>query len=154
MILFGLTILALIVIVIAMFVIAKINFFNKDVYRFILTGGFNTFNYYLMFLILFGFANIEYIIAHICAFLYSAFCSFFMTTMYTFNERPTMRTFIKFPLTFLPNLVISTLGTIVFVNTGLLDAKYASIVAMFAAIPITFVVSKIIVTGNIKNEKA
>ncbi len=154
MILFGLTVLALIAVVIAMFVITKINFFNKDVYRFILTGGFNTFNYYLMFLILFGFASIEYLVAHICAFLYSAFCSFFITTMYTFGERPTLRTFIKFPITFLPNLIISTLGTIVFVNTGLLDAKYASIVAMFAAIPITFVVSKIVVTGNMKSEKA
>lgn len=154
MILFGLTVLAIIAIAIAMLVITKINFLNKDVYRFILTGGFNTFNYYLMFLILFEFANIEYIMAHICSFLYSAFCSFFMTTMYTFGERPTIRTFVKFPITFLPNLIISTLGTIIFVNTGLLDAKYASIVAMFAAIPITFIVSKIVVTGKIKSEKA
>lgn len=151
---FLLTIGALIAIAIAMFVITKISFFDKDVFRFILTGGFNTFNYYLMYLILFDFVKLPYLYAHITAFLYSAFCSFFMTTMYTFGERPTVRRLIAFPITFLPNLIISTLGTMILVDNNLLSETYASLIAMFLAIPITFVVSKIVITGNLKNKQA
>lgn len=137
-----------------MFVITKIKFFDKDVFRFILTGGFNTFNYYLMYLILFEIFHITYIYAHMSAFLYSAFCSFFLTTMYTFGERPTLRKLVVFPITFLPNFVISTLGTIILVNNHILSETYASLIAMFLAIPITFVVSKIVITGKLKSKKA
>lgn len=148
------TIGALIAVAIGMYIITKIQYFNKDVFRFILTGGFNTFNYYLMYLILFEFLNLPYIYAHVSAFLYSAFCSFFITTMYTFGERPTVRKFVAFPITFLPNLVISTLVTKILVDNQILSETYASLIAMFLAIPITFVVSKIVITGNLKQDKA
>ncbi len=154
MITFVLTICALLAVVIAMFVITKIEFFNKDVFRFILTGGFNTFNYYLMYLILFEFVKIPYLYAHMSAFLYSAFCSFFLTTMYTFGERPTLRKLVVFPITFLPNFLISTFGTVILVNNNILSETYASLIAMFLAIPITFVVSKIVITGKLKHEEA
>lgn len=148
MLTFGLTILAIIGVVIAMFIITKIEVLNKDVFRFILTGGFNTFNYYLMYLILFELFDFVYINAHITGFLYSAFCSFFMTTMYTFKQKPTWKKFIAFPITFLPNFVISTLGTIILVNNQILSETYASLIAMMVAIPITFVVSKIVLTKS------
>lgn len=148
-----LTICALIAIGIAMFIITKIEFFNKDIYRFILVGGFNTFNYYLMYLVLLESFDTAYIVAHVISFLYSAFFSFFLTTMYTFGERPTLRKLIVFPITFLPNFLISTLGTVVLVNYNILSETYASLIAMFLAIPITFVVSKIVITGKLKHEK-
>lgn len=145
-----LTIFALLAVAIAMVVITKIPYFNKDVFRFVLTGGFNTFNYYFMYLILFEITNLPYLYAHMSAFLYSAFFSFFLTTMYTFGERPTLRKFIAFPITFLPNFLISTLGTLILVNNNILSETYASLIAMFLAIPITFVVSKIVIKGKLK----
>lgn len=154
MITLALTIAALIAVAIGMVIITKIEYFNKDVFRFILTGGFNTFNYYLMYLILFEYIKLPYIYAHVSAFLYSAFCSFFITTMYTFGERPTVRRLIAFPITFIPNLVISTLGTMILVDNQILSETYASLIAMFLAIPITFVVSKLVITGKLKQVKA
>lgn len=148
MITFLLTIAAMIAVVIAMFVITKIEFFNREVFRFILTGGFNTFNYYFMYLILFELFGFQYIYAHMVAFLYSAFCSFFMTTMYTFNQKPTLAKLVVFPITFLPNFIISTLGTIILVNNNILSETYASLIAMFLAIPITFIISKLVLTSK------
>ncbi len=139
------TLLLIIMNIIAMFIITKIKFFNKDVFRFILTGGLNTFDYYLVYLILFQTIGLNYLTAHITAFLTSAFISFFVTTKYTFNETISLKKFIMFPLTFLPNLLISTFFTIFLVNFNILSETYASLLAMFLAIPITFLVSKKII---------
>lgn len=154
MITFILTVTGLVAVSIAMFVIKKIIFFDKEIFRFILTGGFNTFNYYLMYLILLEFAKIPYIYAHMSAFIYSAFVSFFLTTMYTFEERPTLHRLVVFPITFLPNFLISTFGAVILVQNHILSETYASLIVMFLAIPITFIVSKIIITGKLKHQRA
>ncbi len=146
MVLFILTLAAIFGILIAMLIVTKIDRLNKDFIRFILTGGLNTFNYYLMYLILFDVFDFKYLVAHITAFLYSAFVSFFFTTMYTFGERPTLKRFILFPITFLPNLIISTFGTLALVSSGLVSETFASLIAMCLAIPITFLVAKLVLT--------
>lgn len=132
----------------AMYIITKINFFNKYIYRFIFTGGLNTFIYYFFYLIFIE--HIKYIQSHLIAFLISALISFFITTKYTFSEQISLIKFIFFPLTFLPNLVISTIFTIFFVQFNLITQTYASIISMLIAIPITFLVSKKIIIGNKK----
>ncbi len=148
MLLIFLTLFAILGVVITMYVVTKIEFLNRDYIRFVLTGGLNTFNYYLMYLILFEIVGLQYLIAHLTAFLYSAFVSFFFTTMYTFGEKPTIRRIIIFPLTFLPNLIISTLGTLLLVKTNLIAETYASLIAMCLAIPITFLVAKLLLTNQ------
>ncbi len=146
--LISLTLFVIIGVLIAMFIVTRITFLNKDYIRFVLTGGLNTFNYYFMYLILFEIGELQYLVAHLTAFLYSAFVSFFFTTMYTFGEKPTIKRIIIFPLTFLPNLVISTLGTLLLVKTNLIDETYASLIAMCLAIPITFLVAKLLLTNK------
>ncbi len=143
--LINITLILIILNIIAMFILTKIKFLNKDIFRFILTGGLNTFDYYLVYLILFQIVELNYLTSHITAFLASAFISFFVTTKYTFNETITLKKFIMFPLTFLPNLLISTFFTIFFVNLNILSKTYASLIAMFVAIPVTFIVSKKII---------
>ncbi len=147
--LINITIILIILNIIAMFILTKIKFLNKDIFRFILTGGLNTFDYYLVYLILFQIIELNYLTSHITAFLASAFISFFVTTKYTFNETITLKKFIMFPLTFLPNLLISTFFTIFFVDFNILSETYASLIAMFLAIPVTFIVSKKIIKEKI-----
>ncbi len=139
------TLILIILNIIAMFILQKIKVLNKDIFRFILTGGLNTFDYYLVYLILFQNIDLNYLTAHIIAFLTSAFISFFVTTKYTFKETITLKKFIMFPLTFLPNLIISILFTVLLVDFNILSETYASLMAMFLAIPVTFLVSKKII---------
>ncbi len=139
------TLILIILNIIAMFILQKIKVLNKDIFRFILTGGLNTFDYYLVYLILFQNIDLNYLTAHIIAFLTSAFISFFVTTKYTFKEKITLKKFIMFPLTFLPNLIISIVFTVLLVDFNILSETYASLMAMFLAIPVTFLVSKKII---------
>ncbi len=143
--LINITIFLILLNILAMFILTKIKFLNKDIFRFILTGGLNTFDYYLVYLILFQSIELNYLTSHITAFLTSAFISFFVTTKYTFKESISLKKFIMFPLTFLPNLLISTFFTIFLVNFDILSKTYASLIAMFLAIPVTFLVSKKII---------
>lgn len=135
------------IIVLCCFVIGKlfidaVPFFNRQFYRFVLVGGFNTFSYYTFYLILLNYLN--YSIAHIIAFLMAAFISYFLTTIYTFKKKPSWKTFVAFPITFLPNLLLSTFGTVILVQLGLVSDKYASLIMMIVAIPITFLVNKLV----------
>lgn len=137
-----LVIVILVIIVSLMFGLKYLAKFDKYLIRFILVGGFNTFNYYLLFIILNDY--FIYILAHIVAFIYSAICSYFLSSMYTFKKNPQLKTLLKFPLTYLPNLIGSTLLTYVVVKMGLINDQYASLLIMFLIIPITFIISKII----------
>lgn len=144
-------ILIYIVIVAVMTIIQEISFFNKQFYRFCIVGVCNTVNYFVIYSILHKW--VEYIIAHVVAFILSALVSYVLTTKYTFNDKCTWETFVRFPLTFLPNLFMSTIGTIALVDFGIVTEDYASLVTMILAIPITFFVSKILYTKGRRNEK-
>lgn len=144
-------ILIYIVLAAGMVIIKKISFFNKQFYRFCIVGVCNTVNYFVIFSVLHEL--VVYIIAHIIAFILSGLISYILTTKYTFNDSCSWETFIRFPLTFLPNLFMSTIGTIVLVDCSIISEDYASLVTMIVAIPITFLVSKVLYTKGRSNEK-
>ncbi len=136
----------------AMYLLAKIKLFKKlniPFIRFILVGGTNTLIYFFFFTFLNN--HLIYLVAHITAFLLSATISYFLTTIYTFKAEVSMGTFIKFPLTYLPNLLMSTLGTWLLVHYGIIDERFASLVTMIAAIPITFLIGKILYSSEKKS---
>ncbi|MDF9866678.1 putative flippase GtrA/uncharacterized membrane protein YfhO [Bacilli bacterium PM5-3] len=120
----------------------EIKFLNRPFFRFVIVGAFNTVNYFIGYTILLNF--IPYLIAHVLAFIYSAFVSYFLTAVYTFKTKPTFKTFIAFPLTFIPNLLMSSVGTAFIVELGLISKSIASLVVMIMIIPITFIINKFI----------
>jgi len=123
--------------------------FDKKFIKFVIVGVINTLNYSIVYTILLN--SIDYLMAHIFAFLFSAFCSYFLTTYFTFSQKATWETFLRFPLTFLPNFIISSLGVFILVDQFGFSKQYTSIVLMLAIIPVTFLVSKVIFKE--KNEK-
>ncbi len=141
-----LTLLAIIAVVIAMYVVDRFNFINYEWSRFILTGGFNTFNYYLLYLILIK--SLPYMQAHFSAFIYSGFVSYFVSSKYTFKEELSLIRFLKFPITYIPNLVISSVVTYTLVTNQLVSETFASIIAMIIAIPVTFFVTRLVLKGK------
>ncbi|MEG0283912.1 MAG: YfhO family protein [Erysipelotrichales bacterium] len=124
--------------------IDEIKIFNKSFFRFGLVGVFNTINYFVMYTILLKL--LPYGFAHIIGFVYSAFVSYFITTMYTFKTKPSIKTFIAFPLTYLPNLIMSTFGTMFLVEFNIIGQQFASLTMMLLAIPITYIVNRLIFT--------
>lgn len=110
--------------------------------RFVIVGVINTLVYYILYR-LFLLSHV-FLLAHVTAFLISALGSYFLTTYFTFQTKASWSTFIRFPITFLPNLVASTIGTQLLVSTGIINEKYASLFMMIIIIPVTFIINKLI----------
>lgn len=109
--------------------------------RFIIVGIINTCNYYLIYLIIHTFWEINYMISHVMGFSLSLITSFFLSTYFTFQVKPTLVKFIKFPITQFLNIIISTIVIYIFVEYFVLDSTVAPIVSMLFTVPITFFVT-------------
>ncbi|WP_405798619.1 GtrA family protein [Streptomyces sp. NBC_01506] len=110
--------------------------------RFALVGVVNTGTYYACYLVLLTW--LPYVAAHVVAFLLSMTGSFFLNSRFTYRTRPTWRKFLLFPLTNAANFTITTSGVYLLVDVLHFSSRYAPLIAAFAAIPITFVVSRTI----------
>lgn len=128
--------------ILAMLMVNEISWLNKSFFRFVIVGVINTVNYFIMYTILLNY--LPYLFSHIGSFLISALISYFLTSYYTFKTKPTLKTFIAFPLTFLPNLIFSTIGTTFLIEMNILSEDIASVFVMLMLIPITFIINKII----------
>lgn len=130
------------IIALTMIMIKEIAFFNHSAIRFITVGAINTLNYYSLFRILL--LQLPFLPAHIVAFIYAAVVSYVLSSIFTFKREMSWQTLIKFPLTFLPNLILSSVGSVILVKLGICSDKYATLIMMILAIPITYLVAKII----------
>lgn len=110
--------------------------------RFALVGVVNTGTYYGCYLLLLN--PLPYLAAHTAAFVLSMTGSFFLNCRFTYRTRPTWRKFLLFPLTNAANFLITTGGVWVLVDLAGFGSRYAPLVAAAAAVPITFVVSRVI----------
>jgi putative flippase GtrA len=114
--------------------------------RFALVGVVNTINYYLVYLLLHLF--LPYLVAHVIAFVLSMIGSFFLNCYFTFKQRPTWSRFLLFPLSTLTNFVITTVGLYLLVRFAGMNERIAPLVAASVAVPVTFVVTKVILVGR------
>ncbi|WP_184573247.1 GtrA family protein [Streptomyces zagrosensis] len=110
--------------------------------RFGLVGVVNTGTYYLSYLALLWW--FPYLAAHVMAFALSTVGSYFLNVYITYRTRPAWRTFLLFPLTTVANFTITTGGVYVLVDLAGMNSKAAPLIAAAAAVPITFIVSRMI----------
>ncbi|KGP71947.1 GtrA family protein [Pontibacillus yanchengensis] len=114
---------------------------NTELTRFIIVGGMNTVNYYIVFLFLHNLLHLHYMVSHITGFLISFVISFFLNTYFTYKVKPTLSKFLKFPLTQVVNVSTSSLLVFIFVDGFGWNSNIAPIVAVFFTVPITFIVT-------------
>ncbi|WP_010532247.1 GtrA family protein [Lentibacillus jeotgali] len=114
---------------------------NNEFIRFIIVGGLNTANYYIVYVILYNLLDWYYLISHIIAFFISMVLSFFLNVYFTYRVRPTLSKFLQFPLTQLVNVTVSSLLTYLFVDHLGWNGNIAPIAAVFFTVPITFLIT-------------
>ncbi len=114
--------------------------------RFGVVGVINTGTYYALYLLLQ--TVLPYLVAHVCAFALAMVGSYFLNCYFTFRTRPSWRSFLLFPFSNAANFVITTLGLYVFVQHLGMDERVAAIPAAAIAIPITFLVAQLTLTGG------
>lgn len=116
----------------------------RHIVRFGVVGVVNTGVYYGLYL---AFNTVmPYLAAHLLAICISMVGSFFLNCYWTFRTQPTWRKFLLFPLTNATNYIVTTVGMIVLVSAFHVDDRIAPLIAAVAAIPITFVLSRRILT--------
>lgn len=112
--------------------------------RFGVIGVVNTGTFYVLYLLLH--TRLPYYPAYVIAFLISMVGSFFLNTYFTYRTRPTWRKFLLFPLTNLTNFIVTSVGVFVLVEWLHVGERIAPLLAAVVAIPVTFVLSRKILT--------
>ncbi|GGQ69175.1 GtrA family protein [Couchioplanes azureus] len=112
--------------------------------KFAVVGVINTGTFYVLYLALHTW--LPYYPAFVIAFLISMVGSFFLNTYITYRTRPTWRKFLLFPLTNLTNFVVTSVGVFVLVEWFGTGERIAPLAAAAAAIPVTFLLSRRILT--------
>lgn len=115
---------------------------HAEILKFIIVGGINTLNYYVVYLLLLKLFHIEYMISHITGFIVAFVISYYLNCYFVYRVKPTWRKFISFPITQLVNASLHTVLLYVFVSWLNLPAEIAPFAGLVITIPITFVLSK------------
>ena len=115
---------------------------HAEILKFIIVGGINTLNYYVVYLLLLKLLHIEYMISHITGFIVAFVISYYLNCYFVYRVKPTWRKFISFPITQIVNVSLQTVLLYVFVSWLNLPAEIAPFAGLIITIPITFVLSK------------
>ena len=115
---------------------------HAEILKFIIVGGINTLNYYVVYLLLVKLLHIEYMISHITGFIVAFVISYYLNCYFVYRVKPTWRKFISFPITQIVNVSLQTVLLYVFVSWLNLPAEIAPFAGLIITIPITFILSK------------
>lgn len=115
---------------------------HAEILKFIIVGGINTLNYYVVYLLLLKLLHIEYMISHITGFIVAFVISYYLNCYFVYRVKSTWRKFISFPITQIVNVSLQTVLLYVFVSWLNLPAEIAPFAGLIITIPITFVLSK------------
>lgn len=114
--------------------------------RFVVVGVANTAVYYVVYRLLL--LALPYLPAHLLAYAVGIVFSFFANSFFTFRVRPTWRRFLAFPLTTLVNFVVVTVGSVLLVERGWVDERWATLLMTVVAIPVTFLLTRFVLTSG------
>ena len=129
------------------------NYPLKEIFRFIFVGGINTVTFYVFFLLLHHVIGLYYLAAHIFAFFISMVGSYFLNVFFTFNVKPSLKTFLQFPITQAVNITVSSLLVYMFVEWLKVPAMVAPLFAVIFTVPITYIITaKILKREIVQNE--
>lgn len=115
---------------------------HAEILKFIIVGGINTLNYYVVYLLLLKLLHIEYMISHITGFIVAFVISYYLNCYFVYRVKPTWIKFISFPITQIVNISLQTVLLYVFVSWLNLPAEIAPFAGLIITIPITFILSK------------
>lgn len=93
----------------------------------------------------------QFRINFILGYMISIITSFFLNCKFTFHEKPTLRKFLKFPVSYIPNFIFQYIFVIIFTAMHR-NQTLAYICAAIIGTPITFAAMKLIVFGRNKSK--
>ena len=121
----------------------KSTFFTRKFGSFLLIGVANTGTSQLLY-ILFVMVHVTAGLSSILADVLSVVVSYFLNMKFTYQVKPSWKTFITFPLSYVPGWVINFLIVILCVDVLYIEEIWAKLVSVPITIPMNFVVMSLI----------
>ena len=82
---------------------------HYEIIKFVIVGGINTLDYYLVYLILLKLLHVHYMVSHIIGFIVSFIISYYLNCYFVYRVKPTLKKFLSFPLTQVVNMGMQSL---------------------------------------------
>ena len=110
--------------------------------RFLVAGAINTAVSYAVYLLLLAF--VPYLIAYTISYVVGIAISYLLLTRFVFKTERRLATAMRFPLVYVAQYLMSSAVIVLLVETMDMRASIAAIVAIAVSIPITFLLSRIV----------
>jgi putative flippase GtrA len=110
--------------------------------RFLAAGAVNTGLTYAIYLLLLAIA--PYLVAYTIAYALGIAISYLLLTRFVFRTERRIATALKFPVVYLAQYAVGSAVIVLLVETLGVRASIAAIVAIIASIPVTFVLSRVV----------
>lgn len=123
-----------------------IKLLNKEFLKFVISGGINTLTTYLVYLLLLLFIN--YSLSYTLSYVSGIFLSYYLNTVFVFKEKISFIKFLKFPVVYLTQYLINIFMMYVLVEHLGLSTKIVPLIVIVITIPVTYVLSKLIIKSK------
>jgi len=112
--------------------------------RFLLAGGLNTAVTFGLYVVLKTVLNyqISYFISWVCG----IFLAWLMSSWFVFRSRPSLRTFLRFPLVYVVQYVLGATLLELFAGVLGLSQTWSPLLVIVLTLPLTFLLSKFVLT--------
>ena len=120
----------------------------REFMRFILAGASNTLLTYLVYLLLFNW--IGYRFSYLAAYVAGIIFSYFINTLFVFRAKPTKGTFLMYPLIYVVQYFFCAGILELSVKWLHIDAHFAPLVVVAMSVPLTFVLSRLVIVSGRK----
>lgn len=123
---------------------------NSELFRFIIAGGVTTLLSYLIYILLIIF--LPYKSAYSISFICGIVISYTVNTIFVFQQSWAWKKLFQFPLVYLIQYVLGLSLLAIFVDRLHIDIKVAPLINVVILVPVTYYISRWIITLGVKHE--
>lgn len=131
----------------------KKTFLNRKFITFGLIGAFNTILAQVLYMMFVQYFAVNVGVASLLGDIIPMFFSYFLNMHFTYHEKPSLKSAITFPISYIPGITINFLITVI-VNVLGVPKIFAKVVSLPIAVPVNFICMSFIVdkTKKVENE--
>ena len=122
----------------------KEKFLNKQFLTFGLIGGFNTVGSVLIYMVCVA-LGVQVGVASLVGDCTTMIFSYFLNMKFTYHEKPNLKSFITFPISYVPGTILNMLFTVIFVDVLGAPKMIAKALALPITIPLNYLTMSVIV---------
>lgn len=126
--------------------LSSMRYINSEFNRFILIGALNALVTYLIYILYLFF--LPYTISYTFAYVSGIFISYYLNTRFTFKSEIRLFKALKYPVVYLVQYCLGIFLLYVLVEIFLIDKFLAPIIVVVLTIPVTFVLSRLIIKSR------